>query len=305
MFPFTSDLQLNEVGIQINVEHLLNVKSAGIGFGFSEPWVSTHFERKRAFEVVVESVRSRVPTYMHTTDHSVESTINLSKHAANVGADAVMIWAPYEWARNQQMICDYFEHVASKIDIAIILCNTPQSGILLTPETVASLAKIPNICALKNDVDDATHTIRCADLCGDLIVVSNPREEYLLSMIAKFNQQVMLDSTSVFLMQSPNFQPIQEYFDLALNGNFAQASSKFQSLESLRRVWRSISEVLLDKNGATNPIAYIKYWMELNEMSAGPVRPPMKNLSEAEKIKFCEILKISDWQEKLFPNRKS
>ena len=56
MCPFTSDLKLDEAGIKINVEYMLNVKSSGLGFGFSEPWVCSHLERKRAFEVAVDAV---------------------------------------------------------------------------------------------------------------------------------------------------------------------------------------------------------------------------------------------------------
>ena len=36
MYPFTSDLKLDEAGIKNNVEYMLNVKSSGLGFGFSE-----------------------------------------------------------------------------------------------------------------------------------------------------------------------------------------------------------------------------------------------------------------------------
>ena len=303
MYPFTSDLKLDEAGIKNNVEYMLNVKSSGLGFGFSEPWVCSHLERKRAFEVAVDAVRSRVPTYVHTTDHSVEETINLTNYAANIGADAVMIWAPYEWAKTQEMLCEYFEYVASKVDIAIFLYNTWHSGICMTPQTIARLSKIPNVCALKNAVNDAEHTIHCAELCGDVIVVSDPLEENLLSMKLKFNQQILLGTTSVFLMQSPNFQPIQDYFDLANQGKIAEAKIKFQELEPLRKVWSSIYEVLWDKKAAMHPLPYIKYWMELNGMSAGPVRPPMKNLSEEQKANFQSRLKESGWLDKLFPEK--
>ena len=48
-----------------------------------------------------------------------------------------MIWPPYEWAKTQQMVIDYYEYVASKVDIAIFLYNTWHSGISMTPETIA------------------------------------------------------------------------------------------------------------------------------------------------------------------------
>ena len=112
---------------------MLQVKAGGLGFGFSEPWVCSLEERKRAMEIHVDAVKARVPAYVHTTDHSVAETINLTQHAEAIGADAVMIWAPYEWAKSQEMVCEYYEYVASKVDIAILVYNTYHSGIRERP----------------------------------------------------------------------------------------------------------------------------------------------------------------------------
>ncbi len=303
MFPFTADYKLDEAGIRNNVERMIQVKAKGLGFGFSEPWVCTHAERKRAMEVAVDAVKKRVPAYLHTTDHSIEETINLTKHAQSVGADAVMIWPPYEWAKTQEMVIEYYEYVASKVDIAIFLYNTYHSGIGMTPETIAQLAKIPNVCALKDAVNDVAHTIRCMELCGNEIVVSDPLEDHLLTMTLHFNQQVMLGTTSVFLMQSPDCQPVQEYYELARDGKAAEASRKYYELQPLRDVWTGIYQVLWNKKGATHPLPFIKYWMDLVGMSAGPVRPPMKNLTEEEKAGFRERLESSGWMQRLYPKK--
>lgn len=303
MFPFTPDYRLDEAGIRHNVERMLQVKATGLGFGFSEPWVCTHAERKRAMEVSVDAVRQRVPAYVHTTDHSVEETIHLTRHAQDVGADAVMIWAPYEWAKTQEMVCRYYEYVASKVDIAIFLYNTYHSGIGMTPETIARLARIPNVCALKDAVNDVTHTVRCMELCGKEIVVSDPLEDHLLTMTLHFGQQVMLGTTSVFLMQSPERQPVQDYYELAKEGKAAEASRKYYELQPLRDVWTGIYQVLWEKKGALHPLPYIKYWMDLIGMAAGPVRPPMVNLTVEQKAEFKARLEAAGWMERLYPKK--
>jgi 4-hydroxy-tetrahydrodipicolinate synthase len=301
MYPFTQDYKLDEAGIRHNVEYMIQSKAAGIGFGFSEPWVCTHAERKRAMEVSVDAIKRRVPAYLHTTDHSVEETVNLTKHAQAVGADAVMIWPPYEWAKSQEMVIEFYEYVASKVDIAIFLYNTWHSGICMTPETIAHLSKIPNVCAVKDAVNDVPHTVRCMELCGDQVVISTAVEDHLLTMTLQFGQQLLLGATSVFLMQSPHCQPIQEYFDLARAGKAADASRKYYELQPLRDVWKGIYDVLWNKKGALHPLPVIKYWMDLNGMSAGPVRPPMHNLTEQQKAEFRERLDASGWMERLCP----
>ena len=302
--PFTPDYALNETGIRHNVDRMIQSKVAGIGFGFSEPWVLSLAERKRGMEVSIDAIGKRVHAYLHSTDHSVEETINLTRHAEAVGAEAVMIWTPYEWAKDQNMVCEYFEYVASKVDIAIFAYNTYHSGICMTPETVARLAKIPNICALKDAVNDVAHTVRCAELAGDQIVVSDPLEDHLLIMTLQFGQQVMLGTTSLFLMQSPECQPIQDYFELALQGKGAEASRKYYELQPLRDVWTGIYSVLWDKVAAKHPLPTIKCWMDLIGMAGGPVRPPMHNLTESDKEAFKQRLYASGWMEKLFPGAK-
>jgi 4-hydroxy-tetrahydrodipicolinate synthase len=301
MIPFAPDLTLDEQGIRHNVERLLQAKCDGIGFGFSEPWVLSIAERKRAMEVSVDAIGRRVPAYLHSTDHSVEETINLTRHAEAVGADAVMIWTPYEWAKSQDMICDYFEYVASKVNIAIFAYNTYHSGICMTPETVDRLANIENVCALKDAINDVSHTVRCAELAGDRIVVSDPLEDHLLTMTLHFNQQVMLGTTSVFLMQSPTAQPVRDYYLLAKQGNAAEAARKYYELQPLRDVWTGIYQVLWEKKAAAHPLPTIKHWMDLIGMSAGPVRPPMHPLTDAQKAQFKTRLEAAGWQQKLYP----
>ncbi len=303
MIPFKKDFSLDEEGIRLNVDRMIAVKSNGLGFGFSEPWVCSLAERKRAMEVAFEAANGRVHTYLHTTDHSVPETIALSQHAKDIGADAVMIWPPYEWAKSQDMIFDYYEYVASKVDIAIFAYNTYHSGIAMTPETVARIAQIPNICAVKDAVNNVPHTVRCMELAGDQIVVSDPLEEHLLTMTLEFGQQVLLGTTSVFLMQSPDCQPIHDYFVLAQNGKGAEASKKFYELQALRDVWTGIYQVLWDKKAAKHPLPVIKYWMDLMGMAAGPVRPPMHQLSEEQKSDFRIRLEDAGWMDRLFPNR--
>jgi 4-hydroxy-tetrahydrodipicolinate synthase len=300
MYPFTPDYKFDEAGMRKNVDYIIQSKSTGVGFGFSEPWVCSIAERKRMMEVLVDAVGKRTSCYLHATDHSVEETVNLTRHAQDVGADAVMIWPPYEWAKNQQMIIEYYEYVASKVDIALMLYNTYHTGIATAPETYQRLAKIPNVCAIKDAINDIPHAVRVMELCPD-VVVSTGVEEHVLNMTLQFGQQVLIGSTSVFLLQSPHCQPIQEYWDLARAGKAAEATRKYYELQPLRDVWTGIYASLWNKKGASHPLPYIKYWMDLNGMSAGPVRPPMHNLTEEQKAEFRERLQASGWFERINP----
>jgi len=68
-------------------------------------------------------------------------------------------------------------------------------------------------------------------------------------------------------------------------------------------LWVLEGESLWNKKGALHPLPVIKYWMELNGMSAGPVRPPMHNLTEQQKTEFRERLEASGWTQRLYPKQ--
>ena len=214
-----------------------------------------------------------------------------------------MIWPPYEWAKSQEMVCEWYEYVASKVDIAIFLYNTYHSGISMTPETIARLAKIPNVCAVKDAVNDVPHTVRCMELCGKDIVVSLSNEQHLLTMTLQFGQQVMLGTTAVFLLQSPYCHPVQEYWELARAGRGAEASRKYYELQPLREVYQSIYMVLRDKKAATHPLSQIKYWMDLVGMAGGPVRPPEHSITEEQKAHLRARIEATGWMDRLYPKR--
>ncbi|HEV7443741.1 MAG TPA: hypothetical protein VGO18_14200 [Steroidobacteraceae bacterium] len=105
------------------------------------------------------------------------------------------------------------------------------------------------------------------------------------------------------LLQLGNDLVQEEYWDLARAGKAAESSKKHYELQLLRDVWKSIYGSLWNKKGATHPLPYIKYWMELNGMCAGPVCPPMHNIGEREKTEFRERLEGSGWLARIAPKQ--
>jgi len=168
----------------------------------------------------------------------------------------------------------------------IFAYNTYHSGLNYSISAIERIARIENVVALKDAVNDYSHTIAALAAVGDQILVSNPLEEYLPSMLQNTTQQVMLGTTSVFLMQSPTFQPINEYVALFEAGDYEAGWQKYYELKPLRDLWTSIYEVLWIREAAVHPLATIKYWMDIIGMRGGPVRPPLKPLSDEAKSEF-------------------
>lgn len=301
--PFTREYALDEVGVAENVERVIAAGASGVGFGFLDAWGLTIAQRKHAMDLIAEATGDRAMCTFYTADHSVAETIELSLHARAIGAEAIILWVPYEWASSQDVMHDYVEYVAGKVDLPIVAFNTPHSGATMTHETMARIAKIPNVCGFKNAIKDPQHTIRAMEMFGDEVVLSHPFEEHLLNMTVQHGQQVLMGSTSVYLMQSSERQPIVDYLRLGQQGDLERATAIRDELAPLREVWASIYEVLWDDKKAAHPMGLIKYWMDVLGMAGGPMGPPMPQPDEAAKAAFRERLDAAGWERLLFPSR--
>ncbi len=301
--PFTPDLALDEAGLVRNAERVIAAGASGVGFGFLDAFGLTIAQRKQSMRLIAEATADRAMSIFYTADHSVAETVELSLHAKAVGAEAVILWVPYEWASSQDLMHDYIDYVAGMVDIPIIAFNTPHSGMTMTHETMRRIAMIPNVCGFKNAIRDPQHSIQAIEMFGDEIVVSHPFEEHLLEMTVEHGQQALIGSTSVYLMQSPERQPLIEYLRLAGQGDLAGATRVRDELTPLREVWASIYEVLWDETKAAHPTALIKHWMDILGMVGGPLGPPMPPLDETTKAAFTDRLDAAGWERLLFPSR--
>ena len=82
------------------------------------------------------------------------------------------------------------------------------------------------------------------EMFGAELVLSYPFEEQFLEMTIQHGQQVLMRSTSVYLMQSPERQPIVDYLRLARQGDMTGATIIREELVPLRELWASIYAVL-------------------------------------------------------------
>lgn len=301
--PFTQDFKLDESGLIANAKRAIDCGARGVGFGFLDAWGFTIEQRKHAMNLIAETVRGHAMCTFYTTDHSIAETLTLSTHAKEIGADAIFLYVPYEWASSQDMMHDYVAHVAKAVDIPIIAFNTPHSGLTMTHETMARIAKIPNVCGFKNAIKDPQHTITAIDMFGSEVVVSYPFEDKLLEMTTQHGQQALLGSTSVYLLQSPERQPIRDYLSFAEAGDMAMAERIRQELTPLREVWGSIYGVLWDDQKAAHPVGLIKLWMDIIGMVGGPLGPPMSQVDADAKHDFRKRFDAAGWERLLFPGR--
>lgn len=107
-------------------------------------------EHDEVIERVVEIVDRRIPVIAGTGGNATDEAIRLTRHASRVGADACLLVCPYYNKPTQEGLYRHFHAIAMAVDVPLVLYNVPsRTGVDMLPETVARLAEIDNIIALK------------------------------------------------------------------------------------------------------------------------------------------------------------
>jgi 4-hydroxy-tetrahydrodipicolinate synthase len=145
----------------------------------------SHEEHDRVVEVCIAAAAGRVPVIAGAGSNSTREALRLTRHAKEAGADAALLITPYYNKPTQEGLYRHFTHVAERVDIPIVLYNVPgRTGVNLLPETVARLAEIPNIVAIKEATADLRQASRIVELCGESITVISGDDFTVLPLLA-------------------------------------------------------------------------------------------------------------------------
>jgi 4-hydroxy-tetrahydrodipicolinate synthase len=116
--------------------------------------------RKELARLAVETVNKRTKVIVGTCSMCMEETLELTRHACDTGADAVILISPYYFKLSDESIELYYDTVASGTPIDIVLYNFPdRTGYDLKPSiTLNLLRKHRNIVGYKDTVSGMSHT---------------------------------------------------------------------------------------------------------------------------------------------------
>ena len=126
----------------------------------------TDDEKDKIFKACVRHNHGRVQLIAGTGTNDTAKTIKQTLMAQKCGVDAALIVTPYYNKPTQQGMFLHFTAVAKKVKLPIILYNVPgRTGVSIVPETVARLAKVKNIVAIKEASGDLKAIARIKQLC--------------------------------------------------------------------------------------------------------------------------------------------
>lgn len=240
-------------------------------------------ERVTLFEVIKEKVGGRIPLIAGVGAASTLETIELAKSAERLGYDAVMIVAPYYTKPNQEELYTHFAKVAESVSLSIMLYNIPIfTGVNIDPATVARLAKIPNIVAIKEEAELNPKQITAfLNVTPEDFVIYCGDDTMILEAYAQGGPEriggVISGASHVI------GDLIRGMIETFLSGNVVEAAQMQRSIYPLLKI--------MGQNNRTNPVCLWKEAMKLYGVDAGLPRLPLSRGTHEEIENVKRVMK--------------
>jgi 4-hydroxy-tetrahydrodipicolinate synthase len=162
--PFTTDDRIDEEGYRSNINFLIENGVDGLlaAGTTGESATITHEEQRRLIEILVDEVDGRVATIAGAGSNSTKEALSLVQFAEKSGADFALVITPYYNKPQPHGLVEHYTTINDNSDVPIIVYNVPsRTGTDIDPETIATVAKMDNIVAIKEanpDLDKVSKT---------------------------------------------------------------------------------------------------------------------------------------------------
>lgn len=142
-------------------------------------------ERKSVIKFTVEVVNKRIPVIAGSGSNNAAYAVELSQYCESVGVDGLLVVTPYYNKATEKGLLNYYELIASHVNLPIILYNVPgRTGVNLTPKMVAKLAKISNIIGIKEASGDISQVAEIARLCGTDFSIYSGNDDIIIPVLS-------------------------------------------------------------------------------------------------------------------------
>jgi len=169
--PFKSDLSLDLDRFRALAAHLVDNGSDGLvvtGTTGESPTLSDE-ERFALYEAAVDEVGDRATIVAGTGTYATEHSVHLTERAHEIGVDGLLVVTPYYNKPPVRGIVEHFKAIAAVSDLPVIVYNIPGRVVLnLETETIAQLAELPTVRAVKQANPDLEQARAIVDLGLDL-----------------------------------------------------------------------------------------------------------------------------------------
>ena len=274
--PFDQDGQVNYAKAEALADYLVNHGSDGLvvcGTTGESPTLSWD-EEHQLFQVIKSAVGDRVKVIVGTGSNSTQEAIEATQTAAKFQVDGSLQVVPYYNKPPQEGLYHHFQAIAASCDLPLMLYNIPgRTGQNLLPETVAKLAEIDNIVAIKEASGSLDQASQIRALTDPSFAIYSGDDSLTLPLLAIGGAGVV--SVASHLVGNEIQTMVQKF----VAGQPQEALQLHLQLFPLFKVLFC----------TTNPIP-VKSALNLQGWELGGVRSPLSNISESDQQKLTAIL---------------
>lgn len=231
-------------------------------------------EHKRVIEICIDQVRGRVPVIAGTGGNSTAEAVELTEHARAAGADASLQVVPYYNKPTQEGLYRHFARIA-EVGLPLILYNIPgRTGVNMTPDTVARLAKVPGIVGIKEASGNLQQMAEVINACPESFTLLSGDDTIVLPVLAIGGAGVI----SVVSNVAPRLM--------------AELCGSWQAgdLEKARRLYYRMLPLALSMFYETNPVP-VKTALGMMGKCSPECRLPLAPMGEKNKERLAQVLR--------------
>ena len=286
--PLNEDFSVDYASYTRVLEHLIDNGCHGLfALGStSEVVFYDDAERRKIREHTVKVANGRVPVIAGVIDPTTDRVIRHARTAKEVGADAVVVTAPFYTLTSQAETLDHFRMIRDAVDIPLIAYDIPVCvHIKLARQTVVTLAKEGTIIGLKDSSgDDGNFRYALSDLSGNKDVFLMTGSEIVVDNALQMGAHGVVPGLA-------NVDPAGyvRLWNHAQKGDWDAARKEQERLCRLFEiVWVAAGRV---SGGATGVGGFKTAMRSLGIISTNVMARPRAPLNDAEARKVDEILR--------------
>jgi 4-hydroxy-tetrahydrodipicolinate synthase len=231
-------------------------------------------EHAQLISVAVEQCAGRVPVIAGAGGNSTREAIDLTRHAASVGAAASLQVVPYYNKPGQEGLYQHFRAVAEAVNLPVILYNVPGRTVAdLSNDTTVRLAQIPNIVGLKDATGDMPRACDLLDRLPESFALYSGNDDSALALMALGGHGVVSVTANVAPAE------MAALCRAALGGDLVTA----------RRINRQLLPLHLKLFVEANPIP-VKWALKKMGRIEGGIRLPMTELESRHHATILDAL---------------
>lgn len=156
--PATLDVQYDALGAQVDYLTAAGVHGLITNAGASEFYHLNDAERHAVAEFVVERAAGRLPVLIGVGSSGTRNSIAFARHAQSIGANGVMLMAPFYGGRPRSLVIDHFVATSAAIDLPMLLYDNPfATNVTLTNDDIVEIVGKANIPWVKLTTKHVEH----------------------------------------------------------------------------------------------------------------------------------------------------